>query len=126
LPFGCWPSLVGPSFPAEELCPSCVGPTGTAPDRNGVTTFRTEEVRPGRMPSILRGLGVRTGPHSVVTPSGPVSPRQPSLGSDLPLTEPCRWFTRVHPSGLPLARCNPYGSDPPWAFPLAMQPLVTY
>jgi hypothetical protein len=89
LPLGCWPSLLGPSFPAEEFRPSYVGPTGK-PDHNGVSTFRTVEIRPGWMPSILRGLGVRTGPHFVVPPNGPgvtqggpLSPRQPSLSDDL-------------------------------------------
>ena len=41
LPFGRWPSLLGPSFPAEEFRPSCVGPTGRPPDRSGVSTFRS-------------------------------------------------------------------------------------
>jgi len=83
LPFGCWPSLLGPSFPAEEFRSSYVGPTGLCkPDHNGVSTFRSEEIRPGWMPSILRGLGVRTGPHFVVMPVGPVSSHQPSLGDD--------------------------------------------
>jgi len=125
LPFGCWPSLLGPSFPAEELCPSCVGPTGRPPDRNGVSTFRTEEVRPGRMPSLLRNPGVLDADLPVLHPQFAIAAsaifrRQPSL------TEPHRWFTRVHPSGLPLAQHGPYGSGLPWALPLAMQPFVTY
>src|SRR4029077_15539319 len=112
-PFGCWPSLLGPSFPAWGLRPSYVGPTGRPPDRNGVSTFRTEEVRPGWMPSLLRNLGALDADIAVLHPwsniaASAIFRRRPSL------TEPQRWFTCVHPSGLPLARHNPYGSGLPW------------
>ena len=35
--------------------------TGCSPDSIGVVTFRTDELRLGRMPSLLRGRGVRAG-----------------------------------------------------------------
>ena len=113
LPFGRWLSLLGPSFPAEELCPSCVGPTGRPPDLIGVSTFRTEEMRPGWMPSLLRNLGALDADIAVLHPwfsiaASAIFRRRASL------TEPQRWFTCVHPSGLPLARHESYGSARPW------------
>ena len=65
VPFGRQPSLLGPSFPAGDLCRRCRWPTrlvGILPlsrrDPSGVSTFRTCEGRPGWVPSILRGHGV--------------------------------------------------------------------
>jgi hypothetical protein len=55
-------------IPTEELGVPCGSRTGRAaysaallPDLIGVTTFRTDELRPGWVPSLHRGRGVRGG-----------------------------------------------------------------
>lgn len=59
LPFGRWRSLLGRSCPTRGSAFLTVGsPTDRPPpDSIGVSTFRTDEMRPGRVPSILRGRG---------------------------------------------------------------------
>jgi hypothetical protein len=125
LPFGCWPSLVGPSFPAEEFRPSCVGPTGlkAGPQRGfhvphgGDATGVDAIYTPG--PRCPHGTSFRGHAGWPIIAASAIFRRRPSL------TEPQRWFTCVHPSGLPLARQSPYGSGLPWTLPLAHKQSVT-
>ena len=127
-PFGCWPSLLGPSFPAAEFRPSCVGPTGRPPDSNGVSTFRTEEMRSGGMPSLLRGRLVSS--HDCSTASrfnagqeGLHPLAQHRRISHLATTKVngastmVTWRSSLRSSPSP---AFPYGSGLPWTFPLAM------
>src|SRR5438270_9813197 len=79
----------------------------------GVSTLRTEEMRPGWMPPLLRNLGVRDAGIAGLRPwfsiaASAIFPRRASL------PEPQQWLPCVHPSGLPLARHEPYGSALPW------------
>jgi hypothetical protein len=55
LPFGHRHSLLGHPLPAGELGPPHGRLTGQRPDPDGVTAFRTHELRPGWAPSIPRG-----------------------------------------------------------------------
>ena len=108
--------------PAFASWPSCsrreIGlphgqPTGPAgPDPVGVSTFRTLEQRPGWAPSIPRGrwcppargsfpAGTRRFPAA-----SPCIPLEHSAWRGPNVTRPHQGFTRVHPSGLPLA-CGP-------------------
>lgn len=120
-------------LPTEELGVPCGSLTGRAadsaallPDLIGVTTFRTDEMRPGWVPSLHRGRGVRGGHvylgHSltrIVDPSlsCPVlSPSWSAILRRLAVTMVQRRFTFVHPSGLPLA-CDSLMAGRPWASP---------
>jgi hypothetical protein len=113
-PFGvpalaCWVILLPPGMCAFLT----VGLPGhlRCPDPDGVTTFRTHETRPGRVPSRPRDGGAPTtdaeSPAAACRFSA-ASPaplhHNPSEG--LNLTGHQRGFTCVHPSGLPLA-CDP-------------------
>ena len=78
------------------------------PDLNGVSTFRTCETRPGRVPPLPRGP--RCSPdRSSVLQSACAASQQPVLGphcnvpsAGLHVTRHHRGFTGIHPSGLPL------------------------
>jgi hypothetical protein len=80
------------------------------PDSIGVSTFRTDEIQPGRVPSILRGRGACINATAGVDHStGPSLPSSSAivgrpLGTQPKMTKPHRRFTSVHPSGLLLAR----------------------
>jgi hypothetical protein len=61
VPFGGWRSLLGSSCARCGFGPSFRRSSGLLagwPDHNGVATFRTDELRRGRAPSLLRGRGV--------------------------------------------------------------------
>jgi hypothetical protein len=100
------------------------------PDPDGVSTFRTRELRPGWVPSIPRGRRCSSGLATIT------SPRLPHLsGTSLdPATtiHPCEALldeasTRVqaiHPSGLPLA-CGSRMERGRRAFPRASHPALT-
>jgi hypothetical protein len=61
LPFSWQPSLLETSSPHwRVLCPLRFTYSGIPRDSIGVPTFRLCEMQLGRMPSLLRGLGVRS------------------------------------------------------------------
>jgi hypothetical protein len=125
-------------LPTEELGVPCSSLTGRAaysaallPDLIGVTTFRTDEMRPGWAPSLHRGRGVRGGHvylgHSLtrivdLSLSCPVfSPSWSTILRRFAVTMVHRRFTFVHPSGLPLA-CDSLMAGRSWA---SVPPLHT-
>src|SRR5262249_38848173 len=108
LPFGGWPSLLGSSCARCGVGPSFRRSSGLLawwPDRNRVARFCTRETRRGRVPSVLRGLGVRGGSGSGPPPLARSSPWLPTIPFRRPsVTQPQQRFTRVHPARLSLAR----------------------
>ena len=75
------------------------------------------EVRRGRAPSLLRGLGVRqpsSGQEPAPWPDIAVGCHRSN--GDLPVTQPHRRFTGVRPSRLSLARVHPDGFGLPLGF----------
>src|SRR2546427_5281793 len=57
----CRHSLLDHPFPPQKELGLPYGwLTGTNPDLDGVSTFRTDEIRPARVPSVPRGHGVLT------------------------------------------------------------------
>jgi hypothetical protein len=55
LPFGCRHSLLGSSFPRWGVGPSLRSAYRAIPGPHRDSTFRTPELRPGRVPSLPRG-----------------------------------------------------------------------
>src|SRR5262249_42981639 len=92
VPYGGWPSLLGSSCARCGIGPSFRRSSGllaAGPDRNGVAMFRTRETRRGRVPSVLRGLGVRGGSGGGPPPLAPSSPWLPTIAfRPPPLTPP--------------------------------------
>jgi hypothetical protein len=95
---------VGPSLRSAYRRPS-------KPDPNGVSTFHTSEIRPGWVPPKLRDgdalpadVGCSAGACRFSTASP--APRWINPSAGLTITKHRQGFTRVHPSGLPLA-CGP-------------------
>jgi hypothetical protein len=102
-------------------------PKDAFPDLDGVTAFRTRELRPGWVPSLPRGR--RCAPGQVVSLTGACrfAAASPCTPPHFPSTRfsPHEASTRVHaihPSGLPLACGRPDGTGRPWAFPRASHP----
>ena len=114
-PFGRWPSLLGSSFPAEELCPPCVGPTGGAGPHRGFHVPHRRECDRGGCP-LYRGSQVSFGPRvSGGDPAEPPSPSAPAPSSPRqPLRRPMYHAasSRVH-SRSPVR--SPLGLTPPSA-----------
>lgn len=106
-------SLLGPSCSRRgiQLPSQSAYQHQTLLDPDGFSTFHTSEMRPGRVPFLPRGPGAHTTGKSHPVASA-VSQRQAlhsATTSHLPelrLTRRKQGFTRIHPSGLPLA-CNP-------------------
>jgi len=78
------------------------------PDQGGVSTFHMRKTRPGRVPPRSRGGGVHAT--SKMPPvaacrfaAASPAPRSSIHPPEAHLDETIRRFTRVHPSGLPLA-----------------------
>ena len=98
------------------------------PDLDGVTAFRTHELRPGWAPSVPRGrrCSSRTGATSRPAPAAsqrPVpAPRRTSHRQGSALNEASTRVQAFRPSGLPLACGRPDGTGRPWAFPRASHP----
>jgi hypothetical protein len=67
-PLGRRHSLLGHPIPAEGSALLTVGPPAQGPDPDGVTTFRTHELRPGWVPPIPRGRWCSPG--RVASPTG--------------------------------------------------------
>ena len=98
------------------------------PDLDGVTAFRTHELRPGWVPPIPRGRVVLTRPGRLPgrrppLPSGQsLHPATTSHQRGSRFTRHQRGFTHVHPSGLPLARGRPGWNGRPFGFPPGFAP----
>jgi hypothetical protein len=108
-PFGRRHSLLGHPIPAEGRALLTVGPPAQGPDPDGVTAFRTHELRPGWVPPIPRGQWCSPG--RVASPTGtrrfPAAvpkPRHDIPPCEAPLHEASTGVQAIHPSGLPLAR----------------------
>ena len=117
-------------FPPGSWAFLAVGLPGIRPDPDGVSTFRTCEIRPGWVPSLPRGR--RCSPGQMPCPASacrfsPASPCTPHLHptSGAPFYEASTRVHAIHPSGLPLTCDPPDGTDGPWAFPCAPHPAVT-
>src|SRR5215470_12676914 len=135
VPFGWWPSLLGPSSSHWRI-PSPLRLTycGIAADSIGVVTFRTEKIRLGRVGSLLRGHGVLVG-HCVAWPTLPAlcrvhgaAPRRSSWSTTVPSAGGNEASTSLHGcSPFPSFPCLAWrgGSAAPWAFSPASHPAVT-
>ena len=105
--------------------------TGSAqaalPDPDGVSTFRTREMRPGRVSSLprerrcsLRPSG-RPRPPSAALQQLLLPPRYRTPTRDIRLTRHRQGFRVIHPSGLPLT-CRTRSERAPSGFPLSFAP----
>jgi len=111
-PFGLPAFASWPSCPAGTIDLPHGRPTERRSARSpiGVSTFHTSETRPGWVPSKPRGrwcppgrrFSCPTGTCRFTTAS-PCTPLTPSAWRGPNVTRHRRGFTRVHPSGLPLA-----------------------
>jgi hypothetical protein len=115
-------------MPAEEFRPPRGRPTGPSPDLDGVTAFRTHELRPGWVPSKPRGRRCSSRTEDRAQPA-PAASQRPVLLTLLqhpirrgPLDEASMRVQAIHPSGLPLACGRPDGTGRPWASPEASHP----
>ena len=130
LPFGHRHSLLGHPIPAGELGPPHGRLTEHAqgvPDPDGVTAFRTHELRPGWVPSIPRGRRCSPRPRRLPGRRLPHHSGQSLHPAALPtdrgsLNEASTRVHAIRPSGLPLACGRPDGTGRPWAFPRASHP----
>ena len=99
-------------FPPRDWALLTVGLPGKTfcPDLDGVTAFRTHELRPGWVPPITRGQVVLARPgrlpdrHPPLPSGQSLNPATTSHHARLSFTGHQQGFTHVHPSGLPLAR----------------------
>jgi hypothetical protein len=114
------PLLLGPSCSrrgVQRSSRSACRPLAR-PDPDGVPTFRWPETRPGWAPSMPRGRRCpRDWPNApsrrLPLHSGqPLHPGKPTHRPGLTLTRRHQGFTRVHPSGLPLACSSRMERDP--------------
>jgi hypothetical protein len=110
-----------------------VGPSSRSayrprPDPEGVTAFRTHELRPGWVPPLPRGRRCSPRPSRLLDrrlplPSGQsLHPAPTSHRAGLSLHEASTRVQAIHPSGLPLACSRPDGTGSPRAFPRASNP----
>ena len=121
-PFGCWHSLLGPSFPAGAFRPSCVGPTGqTGPQRGFHVPLHREATGVG----VLCTAGPLVSQHDTIA----LSCLGPSITvSALSVTWINAASTRIHLHSpvRPLLRPETaLGWQSPWALPSASDPAVT-
>ena len=95
--------------------------TTSCPDPDGVTTFHTCKMRPGRVPPISRGRRYSPGRYEVLDRrlplfggSAPI-PRSNNPSARLSHNETSTEVHAIHPSSLALT-CNPHGwNRDPWA-----------
>ena len=124
-PFGCRHSLVGLPVPAQGLFLSHDRPTRhrtRCRDLDGVSMFRTNEIRVGSGAPCTPGLRCSHSRRSSFDCRCRFSAASPALRCcshlpELPITKPHQGFTLVHPSTLPLAcglrtRQRPLGFSP--------------
>jgi hypothetical protein len=129
LPFGCRHSLLGPScsrrgillfsrsaYPSPQRCW----------DLDGVSMFRTNEIRVGSGAPCTPGLRCSHSRRSRFDCRCRFSAASPALRCfshlpELPITKPQQGFTVIHPSTLPLA-CDPRTGRRLLGFPLGFAP----
>jgi hypothetical protein len=105
--FGHRRSLLGHPLPGEGLGPPHGRLTGQRPDLDGVSAFRTHELRPGRAPSIPRGRRCSSRPMAtsgrrLPLRSGPsLHPAPASIIAGPALNEESTRVQAIRPSGLP-------------------------
>ena len=131
LPSGHRLSLPGRPVPARESGLPYGRLAGSAqaalPDPDGVPTFRTHEMRPGRMSSSPRGrrcsLRPSGRPRSPSAALQRLAPATPELlpARDVMMTRHQQRFRFIHPSGPPLA-CDTRPERAPLGFPLSFAP----
>ncbi len=129
LPFGCRRSLLGPSCPAEGFRLSRDRPTlhrVECRDLDGVSMFRTNEIRVGSGAPFTPGLRCSHNRRKRFGCRCRSSATSPTLRSfsclpELRVTKPHQGFTLVHPSTLPLA-CDPRTRQGFLGFPLGFAP----
>jgi hypothetical protein len=103
--FACWAIL----FPPRDPAFLAVGlPDKERLDLDGVSAFRTSEMRLGWVPPLPRGRRCPRGRHSLTGRRLPLSSGQPltPVSHAIPrlhVTRHHQGFTRVHPSSLPRA-----------------------
>jgi hypothetical protein len=117
-------------FPPRNWALLTVGLPGEhyRPDLDGVTAFRTHELRPGWVPSKPRGRRCPSRTEGRAQPAPAALPRlvlstrfSPSI-MRAPFYEASTRVQAIHPSGLPLACSTRDGTGRPWAFPEASHP----
>jgi len=123
--FASWPSCsrqgIGPSSR------SAYRPTEHEPDPDGVSTFRTHELRPGWVPSIPRGRRCSPGLATITSPRLPLlngtslDPATTTHPCEAPLDEASTRVYAIHLSGLPLA-CGSRMERAPLGFPPSFAP----
>ena len=110
-------------FPPGSWALLTVGlPKPTVPDPDGVTAFRTHELRPGWAPSTPRGQRCSSRPRRLPAGRLPLHSGQSLHPAALPidrvsLNEASTRVQAIRPSGLPLACGRPDGTGRPWASP---------
>ena len=94
----------------------------SSPDPTGFPRSAHARSRPGWVPSLPRGQRCshdRSGPSGRRLPplpaARPYHPGPHPIVPELAITRHHQGFTRVHPSGLPLACCSPGWNRGPWA-----------
>jgi hypothetical protein len=120
-------SLLGHPIPAGELGPPygrLTGHEGPGPD--GVTTFRTHELRPGWVPPLPRGRWCSSRLRAIPSrhlpfPSGQSLSLATSSHQRGSCDEASTEVHAIYPSGLPLA-CGPRMGREPLGFPLSSEP----
>lgn len=129
LPFGCRHLLLGHPVPAGELGVPHGRLTGHGcPDPDGVSVFRTHELRPGWVPSIPRGRRCSPGPAALTGPRLPhhngasLHPASNIPSREAPLHEASTRVQAIHPSGLPLTHRRPDGTGSRFGFSSSFAP----
>jgi hypothetical protein len=115
-------------YPPGDWAFLAVGLPAERPDPDGVTAFRTHELRPGWVPPIPRGRRCSSRTEGRAQPA-PAASRRPVLSPrsnipprGAPLHEASTRVHAIHPSGLPLACGLPDGTGTPLGFPPSSAP----
>ncbi len=132
MPFGCWHSLLGASFPAAAFGLSCVGLTALRQTASGFPRSAPVRCDRGGCPLCSGAMVSVTHPREEVCPLVCTKRRVHTVGPLRRLCQPTsdarlitkrkQGFTHVHPSGLSLACGSPLGLVRSWAFPLCFTP----
>jgi len=125
--FASWASCSRPGIQLSSRSACRPAPRRRPPDPDGVSTFHTHEIRPGRVSSLPRGRrcsydhrcvrGRRLPPLN----GRPLPPRYNQPTRDVRLTRHQQGFSVIHPFGLPLAGDTRSGRAP-LGFPLSFAP----
>jgi len=115
-------------FPPRDWALLAVGLPDLGPDLDGVTAFRTYELRPGWVPSLPRGRRCSSRPSRFLDRRLPLyrgqslHPAPASHRAGLRLTRHQREFKQFTRPTIPLACGRPDGTGRPRAFPRASHP----